>query len=156
MRVLRLTTFLLVAIAATHAASAQSASDETLKSAWLAETNAYYARDMAAWRNGWLHDPNVTRTLIGVGSGDTVRGWDNVSAMAAKEVESNPAPIPVKVAFENFTSRQNGNLAWVEYDQTTSAPDGSQAARTREKRLLMSDRGNWRIASQGDRFKHIC
>jgi tetratricopeptide (TPR) repeat protein len=64
-------------------------------------------------------------------------------------MESNPKPIPASVALDNFKSRQTGNLAWVEYDQTTTINDGSgQQLKSREKRLLVNDGRTWKIASQ--------
>lgn len=130
-------------------AFAQGADDEALKAAVLAETMAYYNRDLAAWQNGWLRDAHVTRTLIGVGDSATQTGWENVAAMGAKEIKANPAPIRAQVAFENFTSRRDGNMAWVEYYQVTSWADTlGPPSKSRERRVLVRDNGTWKIASQ--------
>jgi tetratricopeptide (TPR) repeat protein len=139
---------MLVAISTTQA-SAQTPNDEPLKAVVRAETKAYFDRSFEAWQAGWVHDANVARTLIGYGDDTTVVGWDNISAAVAKEFKGNPTPNPAEATIERFSSRQDGNLAWVEYDQVltfSQAPE--QKGMSREKRLLVRQGGQWKIASQ--------
>ena len=102
-------------------ASAQTGTEEALKAVVTAETKAYFARDFETWQAGWVHDANVTRTLVGYGDDNVVVGWDNISASVAKDIKGNPTPIPASATIERFSSRQDGNLAWVEYDQVLTA-----------------------------------
>ena len=130
-------------------ASAQTGTDEALKAVVTAETKAYFARDFETWQAGWVHDPNVTRTLVGYGDDTVVVGWDNISASVAKDIKGNPTPIPANATIERFSSRQDGNLAWVEYDQVLTLSDTpGQKSISHEKRLLVRQGGPWKIASQ--------
>ena len=137
---------LLVAISPGQA-SAQTATDEDLKAAVTAVTKAYFARDFERWQGGWVHEPNVTRTLIGYGDDTVVVGWDNISASIAKDIKENPTPIPASATFERFSSRQDGNLAWVEYDQVVTISETPEQ-KSHEKRLLVRRGGSWKVASQ--------
>jgi tetratricopeptide (TPR) repeat protein len=147
MRIRPLATMLVLSMGA-GAASAQSASDETLKAACAAETKAYFNRDLSGWQSTWIHDAQVTRTIVGV-QDVSETGWQNVSSMIEADFKQNPTPVPVTTSIENFTARQSGNFAWVEFDQVTaSIADPSQKGQSREKRLLLKDGDTWKIASQ--------
>lgn len=132
---------------ATTQVSTQTANDEALQSILRAETKAFFDRDYEAWQSSWLHDPQVTRTLIGYGDDATEVGWDSISATVAKGIRGNPTPMVADVSMERFTVRQDGNLAWVEYNQVTTVPPGEKST-SRERRVLVRDGGQWKIASQ--------
>ena len=147
MRILPVATFLVVSMGAVPA-FAQGTSDEALKAVCAAETKAYFNRDLPGWQSTWIHDAQVTRTIAGV-QDVSETGWQNVSSMIEKDFKQNPTPIPVTTSIENFTARQSGNVAWVEFDQVTaSIADPSQKGQSREKRLLVKDGDTWKIASQ--------
>jgi tetratricopeptide (TPR) repeat protein len=66
-----------------------------------------------------------------------------------KDFKENPTPLPITPSIDQFVVRQQGDLAFVEYDQTTTAP-GAAASPTpsREYRVLVKNGGRWKIASQ--------
>jgi tetratricopeptide (TPR) repeat protein len=66
-----------------------------------------------------------------------------------KDFKENPTPLPFTAAVDQFVVRQQGNLAFVEYDQTTTASGAAASSNpSREYRVLVKDGGQWKIASQ--------
>jgi tetratricopeptide (TPR) repeat protein len=128
---------------------AQKTDDDAVKGVVRAETEAFYTRNFEAWQDAWLHDPGVTRTLIAYGSNSSQKGWDTVSGPVAKGMAASPQPVPIELAVENVAIRREGNLAWVEYDQTLTSPRAPGLKnRSREQRVLVKSLDKWKIASQ--------
>ncbi len=137
-----------VMFAAPVAARAQSSDDEVLKRVIRAETEAFYARKADAWQATWLHDASVTRTLIANGSYTAVRGWDSFGPAIVQGLRQNPTPVAIQLQSDNYLIRSAGTLAWVEYDQRIAAPGDSVPYLSHERRALVRQDGQWRIASQ--------
>ena len=148
MRILPVAVSLLIALGAGQA-SAQTANEQALKAVCLAEIKAYFDRDYERWQQLWVHDPQVTSTMVGIDAGEVmVTGWTALSAKVAEEIKSAP-PI-ADVTIEHFTARESGALAWVEYDQTfvvRGAPADFRP-KSRAKRLLAKQGDQWKVASQ--------
>ena len=126
----------------------QTSDEEAIKAVVHAQVKAFFDRNFDAWQALWIHDANVTRSIVQNGGYISQTGWDNISARLSKEMKAEPTPIPAEQKLDNFIVRQEGNLAWVFWDQrSTFKPDNSKSA-TREYRLLLKDRGQWKIASQ--------
>ncbi|CAN5565653.1 hypothetical protein BH23BAC1_BH23BAC1_32700 [soil metagenome] len=77
----------------------------------------FYSRDAAAWQNTWVQNSEVTRILI-FNFYEEKAGWENFVPEVVKSIKVNPKPVPVELSNEKYIIRSNGNLAWVEYDQT--------------------------------------
>jgi len=131
-------------------ASAQTGDEEAMKAVVRAETKAWIDRNADAWQATWLHDASASRAVVQAGSYTYTQGWENVVAPVVKDYQENPTPLPLSPAMEHFAARQQGNLAFVDYDQiltvTGEAPSSSPSSR--EYRVLIKDGGQWKIASQ--------
>ncbi|MBC6991030.1 nuclear transport factor 2 family protein [Hymenobacter sp. BT491] len=129
---------------------AQTNEDEVLKSVIRNETSAYFKRDAKAWQATWLQEQKATRTIIGNGRYFTVTGGDKIRDDILKDIKDNPKNIPVQVTSRNFLISNDGNMAWVEYDQTLMLPtlDPKYKSETREQRLLLKRGNQWKIANQ--------
>jgi len=129
----------------------QNAEDSNIKQALRSETEAYFNRDIAAWKALWVHDAQVNRNFISRYGMDTNTGWDSIAALRERMFKQDPNPVAVQYKTNNYTIRTNGNMAWVEYDQDLTYPgldssDGS--GHTREFRMLVKENDQWKIASQ--------
>jgi tetratricopeptide (TPR) repeat protein len=130
-------------------ASAQSAEDEALKSVVQAETKAWIDRNPDAWQAAWLQDETATRVIAQAGAYTSQKGWAAISAPMLMDFKANPTPLPFAASIANFAVRQQGNLAFVEYDQTLKGADGAASgAPSREFRTLAKNGGKWQIAAQ--------
>ena len=130
-------------------ASAQSGEEEALKSVLQAETKAWIDRNPDAWQATWLQDETATRVIVQAGAYTSQKGWAAISAPMLKDFKENPTRLPFAASIDNFAVRQQGNLAFVEYDQTLKGPDGTASgAPSREFRVLTKNGGKWQIASQ--------
>lgn len=128
---------------------AQKTDEDAVKGVVRAETEAFYARNLEAWQDAWLHDPSVTRTLVAYGSNTSQKGWDSIAGPVAKGIATSPQPVPIELALENVAIRREGNLAWVEYDQILTFPQAAGLkTRSREQRVLVRSLDKWKIASQ--------
>ena len=130
-------------------ASAQSAENEALKSIVQAETRAWIDRNPDAWQATWLQDETATRVIAQAGAYTSQKGWAAISAPMLKDFKDNPTRLPFTTSIDNFAVRQEGDLAFVEYDQTMKGADGTASgAPSREFRTLTKSGGTWRIAAQ--------
>ena len=59
----------------------------------------------------WLHDPSVSRQVVGYGRSNPQRGWDTISAAVAQIIKANP-PIRAELSLANFLARKGENYAW--------------------------------------------
>ena len=133
-------------LAMSELASAQVPDDEALKSVVKAETQAFYDRDFDAWQDKWLHDPSVSRQVVGYGRSNPQRGWDTISAAIAQIIKANP-PVKGELSVANFLARKGENYAWVEYDELITIPQSGYKGESRERRLLLKSGNQWKIAS---------
>ena len=126
----------------------QSTEEEAIKAVVRAQNKAFRARNAEAWQALWVHDANVTRTLVANGAYYSQTGWDKVSADLIQEMKEDPTPRTVEPTMENFVFRRDGNLAWVFWDQHSS-PSSDPAAKnvSREYRVLLKDGGQWKLVS---------
>lgn len=130
-------------------ASAQTADEEAIKTVVRAETKAWIDRNADAWQATWLQDETATRVIVQASTYTSQKGWTNIAPPMLKDFKENPTPLPFTAAIDHFVARQQGNLAFVEYDQTTTAPGAAASASpSREYRVLVKDGGQWKIASQ--------
>jgi tetratricopeptide (TPR) repeat protein len=131
-------------------ATAQSADDEAIKQLLHDETVAFYARNADVLEAKWLHDPNVNAMLVSSGRYRYFKGWEAVAERVAKAIKDNPKPIAVEVTNTNFVIRQEGGLAWVEYDHTVKGADRDAEfdSKSHEYRTLVKSDGVWKIAAQ--------
>jgi tetratricopeptide (TPR) repeat protein len=98
------------------AASAQNKEEENIKKAVQAKLDAYQAGNLDGRKNAWLHDATVSNTFISHDGYNVVKGWDSLSKMMDQDIR-NPKPEELtKTKLENFSIRNDGSLAWVEYD----------------------------------------
>lgn len=130
-------------------ASAQTADEGAIKTVVQAETKAWIDRNADAWQATWLQDETVTRVIVQASTYTSQKGWTNIAPPMLKDFKENPTPLPFTAAIDRFVARQQGNLAFVEYDQTTTAPDAAASTNpSREYRVLVKAGGQWKIASQ--------
>jgi tetratricopeptide (TPR) repeat protein len=131
------------------AASAQTADEQTIKTVVQAETKAWIDRNADAWQATWLQDETAKRVIVQASTYTSQKGWSNIAPPMLKDFKENPTPLPITPSIDQLVVRQQGDLAFVEYDQTTTAP-GAAASPTpsREYRVLVKNGGQWKIASQ--------
>jgi tetratricopeptide (TPR) repeat protein len=130
-------------------ASAQTADEEAIKTVVRAETKAWIDRNAGAWQATWLQDETATRVIAQASTYTSQKGWTNIAPPMLKDFKENPTPLPFTAAVDNVVVRQQGNLAFVEYDQTTTAPGAAPSTNpSREYRVLVKVGGQWKIASQ--------
>jgi len=128
---------------------AQSADDEALKAVVRAETMAFYGRDLDKWLAGWAHDTKASRTLTGNGFYSATTGWDKIAADMSKSMKADPTPIGIQLGIDNFIVHTSGDVAFVEYDQTTTTTvEPIVKSHSREHRVLVKNDGRWKIISQ--------
>ena len=80
------------------------------------ETIAYFNHDSESWQSKWLHSVNASRTDVGNGNYNAVKGWDNFGPQTVKWLNENPKQ-PIEVKDDSFFIRSDGNLAWVDFRQ---------------------------------------
>jgi tetratricopeptide (TPR) repeat protein len=139
--------YTLVLVLAALPAQAQNQSEhDAIKAVVAAETESFYRRDGATWESCWLHDADVSRTIVNGSRFYTAVGWEKFGPETAESIRKYPKAIPLKVASDNFTIRVSGDMGWIEYDQTMSRPDTPDYKRlSRESRALVKKAGKWRI-----------
>jgi tetratricopeptide (TPR) repeat protein len=129
---------------------AQDAEEDALKAIIKSETMGFYGRNADVWQSAWLQDAKATRTIVANNNYGAVTGWENFGPDVVKNIKENPKPIPVEIANDNFLIHTDGTMAWVEYDQTLTAPSIDPAIKrlSREHRALVKKDGQWKIFSQ--------
>jgi len=142
---LAICSFCLCASIATYG---QNADEEAIKKAAWTETDAYYRRDFATWNATWVNDVKITRTFVSKNGVFTLTGARENDSIMRSDMSINRTPIPAKFKNENFLIRTQGNMAWLEYDQTVTVGDNPTPSQTREYRVLIKENGNWKLANQ--------
>lgn len=115
------------------------------------ETEAYFNRNLEAWKTAWQHDPKIRRTFISGNGVSTTAGWDSAQAEMERSFKQYPDATPVQITTENSTLLTNGTLAWIDYDQqlTASGMDTANGnGRSHEYRVLVKEPDGWKIATQ--------
>jgi tetratricopeptide (TPR) repeat protein len=133
----------------TQHAAAQTSEHDAIKAVIRAETESWLKRDAAGWEATWLHDADVTRTLVYGLNHTSVVGWDNFGPRVVESIKRRPEPIPFGFTNENYLIHAGDTIAWVEYDQSMTSPREPQVKRSsRERRALKKRDGRWKIIAQ--------
>ena len=107
------------------------------------ETKAAFQRDYEAWKEKWVHDPNIVKTYIDFPKNTFSEsvGWNEISQFVKTFIEEHPEPEPVPKLLDKIEVRLYGSGAWVTYEQQDSL-----RGRKRETRLMEKVNGEWKIA----------
>lgn len=107
------------------------------------ETKAAFQRNYDAWKEKWVHDPNITKTYIDFPEHtfSELVGWNEISQFVKTFIEEHPEPEPVPKLLNKIDVRLYENGAWVIYEQQDSL-----RGRKRETRLMEKVNGEWKIA----------
>ncbi|MCX6218983.1 hypothetical protein [Spirosoma sp.] len=122
---------------------AQSDND-AIKRVLRSETEGFFKRDKTEWSNAWAHTPYIhfAANLYG-GDFMLVKGWNNLEKQFASQFKSSKVSDKVTVQNSNYTIHQNGNMAFVAYDQTLVDSHGKTTSK--ESRTLEKINGQWKI-----------
>ena len=120
------------------------AENETIKRVLRSETEGFFKRDKAEWSNAWAHTPYIhfAANLYG-GDFMLIKGWDKLEKQFASQFKSSKITDKVTVQNANYTIHQNGNMAFVAYDQTLVDSHGKTTSK--ESRTLEKINGQWKI-----------
>ncbi|UFH56572.1 hypothetical protein [Spirosoma sp. KNUC1025] len=134
---------LMLLLGAVSRSLAQS-EDEAIKRVLRSETEGFFKRDKAEWSNAWAHTPYIhfAANLYG-GDFMLVKGWSNLEKQFASQFKSSKVSDKVVVQNANYTIHQNGNMAFVAYDQTLLDSHGKTTSK--ESRTLEKINGQWKI-----------
>jgi len=146
------TTLLIILIAFTSSIGfAQSADDENIKKVINAESDAAYKSDMDAWQRTWLHSPKVNWVVVANGFYRRISGWDSLSVFIGDIMKANPTGNKVSITTDSFNISSDGNMAWVDFQQTVAFPatstDSSTTQRSHGYRTLVKDNNEWKLLS---------
>ena len=139
------TTLMVVAfVLSTVLQSLAQADEDAIKRVLRSETEGFFKRDKAEWANAWAHTPYVhfAANLYG-GDFLLVKGWDKLEKQFASQFKSSKVTDKVTVQNANYTVHQNGNMAFVAYDQTLVDSHGKTTSK--ESRTLEKINGQWKI-----------
>ncbi|SFD35989.1 Cif family virulence factor [Spirosoma endophyticum] len=139
------TSLLVVAfVLSTVLQSLAQADEDAIKRVLRSETEGFFKRDKAEWANAWAHTPYVhfAANLYG-GDFLLVKGWNNLEKQFASQFKSSKITDKVTVQNANYTVHQNGNMAFVAYDQTLVDSHGKTTSK--ESRTLEKINGQWKI-----------
>lgn len=120
------------------------ADNEAIKRVLRSETEGFFKRDKAEWANAWAHAPyvNFAANLYG-GDFRLIKGWANLEKQFASQFKSSRLTDKVTVQNDNYTIHQNGNMAFVTYDQTLLDSHGKTTSK--ETRVVEKINGQWKI-----------
>ena len=120
------------------------ADDEVIKRVLRSETEGFFKRDKAEWASAWAHTPYIhfAANLYG-GDFMLVKGWNSLEKQFANQFKSSKVTDKVTVQNDNYTIHQNGNMAFVAYDQTLVDSHGKTTSK--ESRTLEKINGQWKI-----------
>jgi len=126
--------------------SRAQADHEAIKRVLRNETEGFFKRDKAEWSNAWAHTPYIhfAANLYG-GDFMLIEGWDKLEKQFASQFKSAKLSNNVKVQNDNYTVHQNGNMAFVAYDQTLVDSHGKTTSK--ELRVVEKINGQWKIIS---------
>ncbi|GAB4027716.1 hypothetical protein [Spirosoma koreense] len=120
------------------------ADNDAIKRVLYNETEGFFTRDKARWANAWAHAPyvNFAANLYG-GDFRLIQGWTNLEKQFASQFKSSKVTDKVTVQNANYTIHQNGNMAFVTYDQTLVDSHGKTTSK--ESRVVEKLNGEWKI-----------
>ncbi|MBD2702042.1 hypothetical protein IC229_15435 [Spirosoma sp. BT702] len=118
--------------------------NEAIKRVLFNETEGFFTRDKARWADSWAHTPyvNFAANLYG-GDFRLIKGWTDLEKQFASQFKSKKIIDKVTVQNANYTIHQNGNMAFVTYDQTLLDSHGKTTSK--ETRVVEKINGNWKI-----------
>lgn len=124
--------------------SLAQADNDAIKRVLRSETEGFFKRDKAMWSNAWAHTPYIhfAANLYG-GDFMLIKGWDKLEKQFASQFKSSKVTDKVTVQNANYTIHQNGNMAFVAYDQTLVDSHGK--TQSKESRTLEKLNGQWKI-----------
>ena len=124
--------------------SLAQADHEAIKRVLRSETEGFFKRDKAEWSNAWAHAPYIhfAANLYG-GDFMLIEGWSKLEKQFASQFKSTKVSDKVVVQNANYTIRQNGNMAFVAYDQTLLDSHGKTTSK--ESRVVEKINGQWKI-----------
>lgn len=124
--------------------SSAQADNDAIKRVLNEETVGFFKRDKARWANAWAHTPyiNFAANLYG-GDFLLVKGWNDLEKQFANQFKSSKVTDNVTVQNGNYTIHQNGNMAFVTYDQTLVDSHGKTTSK--ETRVVEKINGQWKI-----------
>ena len=132
-----------------QAQKADRSEHDAIKSVIAAETESFYKPDADAWQSTWLHEADVTRTMVNGNRYSSVIGWEQFGPAVVESIKKAPNSIPIKFTSDNFIIHMVRDMAWVEYDQTMTLPANPRFRRlSRESRALVKKDGGWKIIAQ--------
>lgn len=107
------------------------------------ETKAAFKRDYEAWKENWVHDPNISKVYVDFADSTFSESiwWKKISEFVKTFIEEHPKPEPIPELLDEINVRLYGNGAWVTYEQQDSI-----RGLKRETRLMEKVNGEWRIA----------
>lgn len=108
------------------------------------ETVGFFKRDKAQWADCWAHTPYISfaANLYG-GDFTLIKGWNNMEKQFKNQFKSGRPADKVTVKNSNYTIHQNGNMAFVWYDQTLLDSHGKTDSK--ESRVVEKIGGKWKI-----------
>ncbi|GAB4056161.1 hypothetical protein [Spirosoma litoris] len=120
------------------------ADNDAIKRVLFNETEGFFTRDKARWANAWAHTPyvNFAANLYG-GDFRLIKGWNDLEKQFASQFKSSKVLDKVMVQNTNYTIHQNGNMAFVSYDQTLVDSHGKTTSK--ETRVVEKLNGEWKI-----------
>ena len=132
-----------IVLSSTSQLSAQ-AEYEAIKRVLRSETEGFFKRDKAVWSNAWAHAPYIyfAANLYG-GDFMLIEGWDKLEKQFASQFKSSKISDNVTVQNAGYTIHQNGNMAFVAYDQTLIDSHGKTTSK--ESRVVEKINGQWKI-----------
>jgi hypothetical protein len=124
---------------------AQGQNDQAaIKTLLYNETVGFFKRDKAQWEDCWAHAPYISfaANLYG-GDFTLIKGWGNMEKQFRNQFKSGRPADKVTVKNSNYTIHQNGNMAFVWYDQTLLDSHGKTDSK--ESRVVEKIGGKWKI-----------
>ncbi len=148
------TFFLAILICLGLTSFAQNAEEEKIKKVIYAETESFFSRNLNAWRATWAQNPKMSRSIISNNYHSYEMGWDSANVQMERFIKNNSTPEAVKVENKNYNIVQQGNMAWVHYDQwlKNSAGTGPESNYSKEYRVLVKEKDDWKIIAQVTTF----
>ena len=128
--------------------NAQSKSELAIIATIKAETDAYYQADAKKYETVWIHDDKISQTYTGKSGQDINKGWGKIVPPMVPYIKTLK-PSNRITQYENVSTRENSSMAFVEYDQIQTKPTDNTYKRTSlEFRLLVKEKGIWKLANQ--------
>lgn len=124
--------------------SLAQADADAIKRVLHSETEGFFRRDKVMWSNAWAHASyiNFAANLYG-GDFRLIKGWDELEKQFASQFKSAKVKDKVTVQNASYNIHQNGNMAFVTYEQTLVDSHGK--THSQESRVVEKLNGEWKI-----------